>query len=136
LNITWDDDEDECSENDEFQNDEDNDNSTSWLLLTSIEENEDHNVLIEDNIGEEEVNDENNENDIHQAYDDLYELCEIITKKNKSLKIESKRLVNDANILKDQLILKDNEIRNVQSKLITSNDNLAKAEKEIHKLQW
>ncbi|WP_274923156.1 hypothetical protein, partial [Streptomyces clavifer] len=69
-------------------------------------------------------------------YDDLYELCEIITKKNKSLKIESKRLVNDANILKDQLILKDNEIRNVQSKLFTSNDNLAKAEKEIHKLQW
>lgn len=51
------------------------------------------------------------------------------------LKVESKRLVNDVNVLKDQLTMKDNLIRNLESNFTTSNDNLANVQDEIHNLQ-
>lgn len=51
------------------------------------------------------------------------------------LKVESKRLVNDVNVLKDQLTMKDNVIRNLESNFTTSNDNLANVQDEIHNLQ-
>lgn len=39
------------------------------------------------------------------------------------------------NVFKDQLIMKDNVIRNLESKLTTSNDHLASAQNEIYNLQ-
>ena len=83
LNITWDE-EDEGSDNNESQNDED-ENISNWLLFTSIEESNEHNTLIDDTIGKEETNDENEMNEIQQAYDDLYENWENMIKKNKVL---------------------------------------------------
>ena len=44
------------------------------------------------------------------------------------MKVESKKLVNE-------LTLKVNEIRNLESKLTTSNDNLANVQNKIHNLQ-
>ena len=83
LNITWDE-EDEGSDNNESQNDEDK-NISNWLLFTSIEESNEHNTLIDDTIGKEETKDENEMNEIQQAYDELYENWENMIKKNKVL---------------------------------------------------
>ena len=111
------------------------DNSSNRLLFTSVKENDDHNTLIEDKIGKEETKDENEEYDIQQVYYELYGLCEILTKKNKTLKGESKRLVDDVSILKDELMLKNNDIRDLEHKLTTLNENLAHAHNEVHNLQ-
>ena len=85
MNITWDDDEDECSDNDEYQNEEDNENSSSRILFTMVEENEIQNTQIDEKIREEETKEEDNEGDIQQASGELYELCETLTNKNKNL---------------------------------------------------
>lgn len=64
----------------------------------------------------------------------MHEYCEKLTKKNKCL-VESKRLANGLNVLKDQLKLRDNVTKNLESKLINSEDNLANAQSEIHNLK-
>lgn len=112
LNITWDE-EDEGSGNNESQNDED-ENISNWPLFTSIEESNQHNTLIDDTIGKEETKDENEMNEIQQAYDELYENWENKIKKNKVLREEFKRLVIDNNDLKDELKLKIDEKRNLE----------------------
>ena len=84
LNITWDE-EDEGSDNNESQNDED-ENISNWLLFTSIEESNEHNTLIDDTIGKEETTNENEMEEIQQAYYELYENWENMIKKNKVLR--------------------------------------------------
>ena len=85
------------------------------LLFTSIEESNEHNTLIDDTIGKEETTNENEMDEIQQAYDELYENWENMIKKNKVLREESKRLIIDNNDLKDELRLKIDEKKNLAS---------------------
>lgn len=78
LNTTWDDDDVDSSGHDYCLNGEDNDNSSSWLLVTTVEKNETHNSHIEDKVGKKEEKDE--EDDIQQPFEKLNELCENSTK--------------------------------------------------------
>lgn len=70
-------------------------------------------------------------NEVQHAYEELYEYCEKIAKKNKSLIMESKKFFNELASSKDQLKEEENVIKCLKTKLINSEKGLSNAENEI-----